>query len=322
MPGQSNRGVSRRRFLASAGVVGVAAVGGCVENVQPEGDTDEVQDVVVTGSSTVYPVSDAMAGAYRDDHENVSVTVDSTGTGGGFQNNFCPGTSVINGASRRIQEPELNTCRDNGVEPIEFQIGADALTVAVNNDLEAVDCMTFAELSQIWRQDGADTWADVRSEWPDEEIKLYGPPSTSGTFDWFNENVIGEEYDHTSDHQKTEKDDALVQGIEGDPYAMGYFGYAYYAEEGDRVKAVEIRRDEEGSCTPPSLENASDGSYPLARPLFIYVDRNALERTEVFEFVSFYLEEAATETVRDVGYVPIDEETRDENLAKLVRERP
>lgn len=312
---------SRRQFLLTAGVVGSASLGGCIENVTERGEGDDAAEVVVTGSSTVFPVSDTMAEDFMGSHD-VNVTVDSTGTGGGFQNHFCPGDSAINGASRRITDEELSRCGANDVEPIEFQVGADALTVAVNNAATWVDCVTFEELSRIWRTDGVEQWSDVRSDWPDEEIGLFGPPPTSGTYDWFAENVIGEEYEHTADHEQTEEDNILLKGIEDNDHAMGYFGYAYYDENSDRVKALEIEREEGDGCTEPSLENASDGSYPMARPLFIYVDRNALDRKPVFDFVSYYLKRAATELVTEIGYVPTNEEVRDENLLKLIKEKP
>ncbi|WP_340101197.1 PstS family phosphate ABC transporter substrate-binding protein [Salinibaculum salinum] len=312
---------SRREFLLTAGVVGSAALGGCIENVTESGGSTDSAEVVVTGSSTVFPVSDTMAENFMADND-VNVTVDSTGTGGGFQNHFCPGDSAINGASRRITDEELSRCGDNDVEPIEFQVGADALTVAVNNAATWVDCVTFEELSRIWREDGVEQWSDVRSDWPDEEIGLFGPPPTSGTYDWFAENVIGEEYEHTADHEQTEEDNVLLKGIEDNDNAMGYFGYAYYDENRDRVKALQIEREEGDGCTDPSLENASDGSYPMARPLFIYVDRNALDRKAVFDFASFYLKQAATELVTEIGYVPTNEEVRDENLLKLIKQKP
>ena len=312
--------VSRREFLLGASAGGAVALSGCVENVRsdPEGDGGQV---IVKGSSTVYLISDLMAQEFMDDNE-INVTVDSTGTGGGFKNHFCPGSSDINGASRPITDEERTSCGTNDVEPIEFQVGRDALTVAVNNEADWIDCLTYEELSQIWRDGGVEQWSDVREEWPDEPIKLFGPAPTSGTYDWFNNNVVGEAYNHTPDHEQTEKDNVIIQGIEDDPYAMGYFGYAYYSENSDRVKAVPVDDGSGEGCVAPTLENATTGSYPMTRPLFIYVNRDALARDEVFDFVSFYLKNAATVLVSEVGYVPIDEATRDDNLAKLLLERP
>ncbi|WP_181684949.1 PstS family phosphate ABC transporter substrate-binding protein [Halorhabdus salina] len=314
--------VSRREFLLGAGAGGAVALSGCVENVRSDPDSGGGQ-VIVKGSSTVYLISDLMAQEFMaPDDVNINVTVDSTGTGGGFKNFFCKDDSDVNGASRPITDEERTSCGESNVEPVEFQVGRDALTVAVNNEAEWVDCLTYEELSRIWRDERVERWSDVREEWPDEPIKLFGPAPTSGTYDWFNNNVIGEDYDHTSEHEQTEKDNIIIQGIENDPYAMGYFGYAYYSENRDRVKAVPVDDGSGKGCVEPTLENAQAGSYPMTRPLFIYVNRQSLARDPVFEFISFYLEEAATGLVSEVGYVPVDEATRDDNLAKLMLERP
>lgn len=313
--------VSRRKFLLGAGGVGATALAGCVENVRSASARGR-DEVIVKGSSTVYLISDSMAEAFMEDN-NVNVTVDSTGTGGGFKNHFCPGTSDINGASRAITEEESENCAANGIEPLEFQVGRDALTVAVNNDNDWIgDGMTYDELSQIWRQDGADRWSDVRDDWPDEQVKLFGPAPTSGTYDWFHNNVIGESYNHTADHQQSEEDNTIIQGIGDNRYAMGYFGFAYYSENSDRVQAVPVASDSDGEYVAPSLENAVGGEYPMTRPLYIYVNRESLSRYGVFDFVAFYIENAATDIVSEVGYVPASEDLRDENLDKLLRERP
>ncbi|QLD89981.1 PstS family phosphate ABC transporter substrate-binding protein [Natronomonas salina] len=320
---------SRRAFIAGGAALGGALVAGCTEtggnddgNNSTGGDGnggsgDLSGEIVITGSSTVFPVSDAMAEEFMKQHSGVDIPVDSTGTGGGFENHFCPGNSDINGASRPIKDSELEQCQSNDVEPVEFQVASDALTVAVNNDADWVDCMTFDELSQIWREDGAQQWSDVRDDWPDEDIELFGPASTSGTYDWFNENVVGEDHGHTAQHEPTEEDNLIVQGIRDSPYAMGYFGFAYYQSNSDQVKAVEVKTEESGSCTPPSLENAKDGSYPLARPLFIYPNESAVQQKHVYEFLKFYFQKAETDMVSDIGYVPSSTDLRDENLGKL-----
>ena len=314
---------SRRAFIASSGALGGALVAGCTDtsgDAGGEGDGNAGAlsgEIVVTGSSTVFPVSDAMAEQFMDEHPDVDVTVDSTGSGGGFENHFCPGNADINGASRPIKDEEVEHCRSNGVEPVEFQVAGDALTMAVNNDADWVDCMTFEEMSQIWREDGAETWSDVRDDWPDEDLELYGPASTSGTYDWFDENVIGEDYGHTARHEPTEEDNLIVQGIQDSEYAMGYFGFAYYRSNADQVKAVEVEAEEGDGCSAPSLENARDGSYPMARPLFVYPSEEAIQREEVYEFLSYYFESAGTDMVSDIGYVPSSADLRDENLERL-----
>ncbi len=306
-------GVSRRKFLAASGVASATALAGC--NVLGDESSDLSGEVNITGSSTVYPISVAFAEEFKKDHSDVDISVDSTGSGGGFENHFCPGNSHINGASRPIKDEEVDHCSENDVEPLEFEIAGDALTVAVNQNADWVDCLTVDELNQIWQPDGAETWSDVRDEWPDKEFELYGAASTSGTFDWFTEYVNGEVGAHRDDYEATEEDNRIVQGIEGSDYAMGYFGYAYYAENKDRIKAVEI--DAGDGCTEPSLENAKDGSYPMARPLFIYPAKDALEEEQVQEFLKYYLESAETDMVSEIGYVPSSEEQMNENLDKL-----
>jgi phosphate transport system substrate-binding protein len=332
MSQEFTRDVSRRTFLVSAGTTGALALAGCTQETGDGGDGGSggsggsgssggdggdglSGEVIVKGSSTVFPISDSFAEAFMQEHDQVNVTVDSTGTGGGFANHFCPGTSDINGASRPIKKSEQEQCSSNDVEPVQFQVAGDAVTMAVNNDADWVDCITPEEMSQIWREDGAEMWSDVRDDWPDEEITLFGPASTSGTFDWFNENIIGSEYNHTTDHQPTEEDEQIVQGIRDNPYAMGYFGFAYYKSNSDLVKALSV--DGGDGCTEPSLANAKDGSYPMARPLYIYVAESALQRDPVYEFVEFYIERAETENVQEIGYVPSSEEQREENLEKL-----
>ncbi|MDS0478537.1 phosphate ABC transporter substrate-binding protein PstS family protein [Natrinema sp. 1APR25-10V2] len=315
---RSVRSFSRRKVLAATGAVGALSLAGCTENTgngAGSGNGDR-ERVVVTGSSTVFPVSDTLAEQFMEQNDDVSVTTDSTGTGGGFSNNFCPGNSDINGASRPIQDAELQNCRDNGVEPIEFQIGKDAVTMAVNND-SPVDCLSYDQLAQIWSQNGAQTWSDVNSEWPDAQIQRYGPPSTSGTFDWFRNNVIGDAGSHVQQYEKTENDNELITGISSTENAIGYFGYAYYQQNEDKLKALEISQSEGGECVAPSIDAAQSGDYPMARPLYIYASEEALQRDPVYNFVEFYIEQSSTNTISDVGYVPVSEEQAQSNLEKL-----
>ncbi|MFC6837057.1 PstS family phosphate ABC transporter substrate-binding protein [Halomarina ordinaria] len=330
MADDSIRGISRRKFIAASGTAGALALAGCTQqNTGGGGGGDDngsgngsgggslSGEVIITGSSTVFPVSNEFAELFMDEHPDVNVTVDSTGSGGGFENNFCPGDSDINGASRPITDEEVENCESNDVTPVEFQVASDALTVAVNNEADWVDSMTFDELSQIWRDDGAQMWSDVRDDWPDEELELFGPASTSGTYDWFNENVIGEDYQHTAEHEPTEEDNLIVQGIQDSQYAMGYFGYAYYSENEDSVKAVEIREEEGDDPVAPSLDAASEGTYPLARPLFIYASEAAAEREEVAAFLEFYIENSGNDTVAEIGYVPAGDDVIEENMETL-----
>ncbi|MFC6757006.1 MULTISPECIES: PstS family phosphate ABC transporter substrate-binding protein [Haloarcula] len=307
--------VSRRKFIAATGAASAAAIAGCTENTGEESEGLS-GDVVVKGSSTVFPVSDTFAENFMEENSDVNVTVDSTGSGGGFKNHFCPGEADLNGASRPITGEEEEQCGENDVTPVEFQVASDAVTMAVNNEADFVDCVTPDEMSQIWREGGAEQWSDVRDEWPDEDIVKFGPAETSGTYDWFNENIVGEDYNHTAEHQPTEEDETIVAGIRDNEYAIGYFGYAYYNSNSDDVKALEV--DGGDGCTEPSLANAKDGSYPMARPLFIYASESSLEeKDQVYAFLEYFLENAETETVEDIGYVPSNTELRDQNLSKL-----
>ncbi|SEV80774.1 PstS family phosphate ABC transporter substrate-binding protein [Natrinema salifodinae] len=313
--GRSVDAVSRRKFIAATGALSATALAGCSETT----DSDDLSgEVVVTGSSTVFPISDAMAERFMEENPAVNVTVDPTGSGGGFENYFCPGDADVNGASRPIKSEEEDHCGENDVTPVEMEIGGDALTMAVSPENDWVDCMSFDEMAQIWEDGGADTWSDVNSEWPDEEIVRYGPDTTSGTYDWFTENVVGEAGNHTTDYEGTEDDNTIVQALENDPYAMGYFGYAYYSENEDRVKALEVKESEGDECAEPSLQAASDGTYPMARPLYIYPSEEALESEEVYEFVNYYLENSTEDWIADdVGYVPSSDDQADENLSTL-----
>jgi phosphate transport system substrate-binding protein len=312
--------VSRRNVLAAGGAALAITIAGCMSDENPNegsgngGGGSGSGDIVITGSSTVYPVTVAMAEEYEQEND-VSISVDSTGSGGGFENHFIPGNSDINGASRPISEEEQQAAEENDVNPIEFQIASDALTFAVNPEADWVDCLTFEEVAQIWGPEGAENWSDVRSNWPDEPFELYGPASTSGTFDWVTENVIGEAGAHRSDYEGTEDDNIIIQGIEGSQYAMGYFGYSYYLENEDAVKALAI--DNGDGCIAPSLENASDGSYPMARPLFVYAAEESLQNEAVADFMRYYIENSSSELVSEIGYVPANEDLVEENLTKL-----
>ena len=308
---RSSSPLSRREFLAAAGVGTAVGLAGCTSVF-----ARDARAVNIAGSSTVFPVTEAVGSAFTQLHPGVTVSISMTGTGGGFSNFFCPGMTHINNASREIAESEVEHCAENGVEPIEFTIATDALTVVVNPNADWIDCMTVEELRQIWRADGAERWSDVREEWPDEEIELYGADTTSGTFDYFKEAIIGEEANHRGDYYATERDRTIVQGVRGSEYAMGYFGFAYYSENPEKIKAVAI--DSGDGCVEPSLETAMNGEYaPLSRPLFIYVAKNALSEPEVRNFVRFYIQRAATDLVSEVGYVPITDEQREENLTRL-----
>jgi phosphate transport system substrate-binding protein len=281
---------------------------------QQEGGSEELSgSVKVAGSSTVYPVTTAMAEEFAKVHPKVEIPIQSTGSGGGFKNFFIPGKTDLNNASRTIKESEIEGAQANGIEPIEFMVGTDAITNVVNPEADWVDGLTVEQLAHIWRPDSpAKKWSDVDPSWPDEEIELYGPTAASGTFDYFTEEIMGEGGASRADFQKTEQDNTIVQAVSNSKYALGYFGMAYYLENKDKVKALAV----EGVM--PSIETAKSGEYsPLSRPLFVYVSSKALERPEVQAFMEFYLERIDTELIKEVGYVPMTTKDKEEQLAKL-----
>lgn len=268
----------------------------------------------------MFPLATAIAEEFRRQHPDVEISISSTGSGGGFQNHFCPGNTDFNNASRPIQPEEEQLCSENGVEPVELKVATDALTVVVNNDADWVDCVTVEELEQIWQPNGATSWSDVRSEWPDQEFELYGAASTSGTFDYFTEVVMGEEGRHRQDYSATERDRNIVQGVSGSEAAMGYFGFSYYFNNPDQVKALEIENPDTGECVAPGIDTASSGAYsPLARPLFTYPATDALAEEHVAEFARFFVGNSTNEDIvaQQVGYVPNTEETMQEMLDRL-----
>jgi phosphate transport system substrate-binding protein len=257
--------------------------------------------IKVAGSSTVYPITVAVAEEFNKLYPDVEVAVQSTGTGGGFKNFFMPGKTDINDASRPIKDSEIEECKANGFEPLEFRVGTDAVTIVVSPQATWVDNMTVEELAKIWRPDNpAQTWKDVNPSWPNEKIELYGPTSASGTFEFFTEEVMKKAGASRSDYQGTEQDNTIVQAVAGSKNAMGYFGMAYYLENKDRVKALKV------GGVAPSLETAKSGQYkPLSRPLFIYVNSESLKRPEMEAFIRFYLDQIDTSMISQIGYVPM-----------------
>jgi phosphate transport system substrate-binding protein len=261
--------------------------------------------IEMDGSSTVFPISEAVAEEFvRETGGTVQVTVAMSGTGGGFKR-FCAGETPISNASRPIKDSERALCQQNNVEPVELQVAIDGLAVLVHPENNYVECLTVAELKKIWEPGSrVARWSEVRAGLPNESFKLYGPGTNSGTFDYFTEVVVGEAGASRGDYTASEDDNVLVQGVRGDRNALGYFGYAYYAENQGQLKAIGV--DGGSGCVQPTPETVKSGQYaPLSRPLFIYVSRAALQRPEVAAFVRYYLE-SAPELVPEVGYVPLD----------------
>lgn len=272
------------------------------------GDTEGTLsgEVKIDGSSTVFPISEAIAEEFRSEAPNVRVTVGVSGTGGGFQK-FIRGDIDINNASREIQPSEIKKAEENGVDYVRLSVAYDGLAVVVNPQNDWVDYLTVEELEKIWEpsaQGEITKWSQIREGWPDEEFHLYGPGVASGTYDYFTEVIVGESGSSRGDFTASEDDNVLVQGVATDKYALGFFGLAYFEENEDRLKLVGVDNTS-GNPIVPTLETVANDTYsPLSRPLFIYVSESAAQKKPVQEFVEFYLNNAP-ELSKDIGYVPM-----------------
>jgi phosphate transport system substrate-binding protein len=263
-------------------------------------------DVVTAGSSTVFPLTERMAERYQNEGYADQITIDSIGTGAGFERFCVAGETDIANASRAIDEDEVAACEATGRTPLEFRVGTDALAVVVNPANDFATDLTLEQLALAFST--AETWADVDPSFPDESIARYSPGTDSGTFDYFVEAIFDEDSAPilaAGNIQFSEDDNVLVQGVEGDPYAIGYFGYAYYLENADLLKLVNVEGVE------PTAASAESGDYPLSRPLYIYSDATIMqEKSQVADFINFYLT-FANEEIIDVGYFPASEEALD-----------
>ncbi len=275
--------------------------------------------VRIDGSSTVYPITEAVAEEFQKAKKGaVKVTVGISGTGGGFKK-FCRGETDIADASRPILKKEMDGCKEKGIEYIELPVAYDGLAVMVNPKNTWIKSLTVADLKKMWEpaaQGKIKKWNQVRPEWPDAPLKLFGPGADSGTFDYFTEAIVGKSKSSRGDFTASEDDNVLVQGIAGDKNALGYFGLAYYEENKNKLKVVPIINPATNKAVVPSLQTVMDGTYaPLSRPIFIYVSRKSLDKPEVKEFVDFYLKNSA-KLVKQVKYVPLPAKAY-----KLVEER-
>ena len=264
--------------------------------------------IKIDGSSTVFPVTEAVAEEFRVEQPDVQVTIGISGTGGGFKK-FGRGETDISNASRPIKQKEIDICEENGIAYQELTVAYDGLAVLVNPQNDWVDYFTIEELKKLWEPDAQGKimrWNQIRPEWPDKEVHLFGPGIASGTYDYFTEAVVGESGASRGDFTASEDDNVLVQGIAGDKYGLGFFGLAYYEENKDKLRLVSV----DGGDGPvfPSLETVSNGTYsPLSRPLFVYVNSNAAKKVAVAEFINFYIANATTLTT-EIGYVPLPDE--------------
>lgn len=263
-------------------------------------------NAIVDGSSTVFPISQAMAAAFTKNNPDVKVNVGVSGTGGGFKK-FCAGQTDITGASRPINSQEMELCQQNKIEYTELPIAFDGLAVVVSSQNDFISCLKTGELKQIWEpaaQGKITNWNQVRGSFPDRPLQLYGPDAASGTFDYFTLATVGQEGKSRTDYKPSANDDALVQGVAANPNALGYFGYAYYLKNQDKLKLVGI--DSGYGCVQPSPKTIADGSYqPLSRPVFIYVKKAAAARPEVNALTNFYLNPDNANIILQVGDVPL-----------------
>lgn len=306
--------------LAACGGAETATTGGDTATSEPA-DAGLAGDVLIDGSSTVFPISEAMAEEFGAANSGVNVTVNLSGSGGGFKK-FCAGETDISNASRPIKDKEVTLCGDAGIEFIEVPVAYDGLTIVVNPENDWAQCLTIEQLNAMWSPDaessGVDTWAKADSAFPDEPLALYGPGADSGTFDYFTDEVNGDEGVSRGDYQASEDDNLIVNGVQGEKGGLGYFGYAYYEENQGALKAAEIQ-NESGDCVAPSRETISDGSYnPMSRPLFFYVKVDSYDsKPQVKAFVDYMIDPSNASLIGDVGYVPLPADAVAASQARL-----
>ena len=295
--------------VAATVAVTTVALGTVVANAQSN-------LIAIDGSSTVFPITEAVAEEYMAANPGTNISVGVSGTGGGFKK-FCAGETVISNASRPIKDSELADCQANGINPERIDVAYDAITVVINPANTFARNLTVDQLQEMWSSETPPTsWAQIDPSFPDEPLNLYGPGTDSGTFDYFNEVILGDDLDSRGDYTASEDDNVLVLGVSRDRNALDYFGLAYFEENSEVLDAVAIQGPEtDGQYIQPSSETIND-YIPLARPIFIYVDPATLDaRPEVSAFVEFYLDQAADTSsdniVGDVGYVPLAPEDYD-----------
>jgi len=300
--------------LLTVSTLALTACGGANETDGGNGGDDQLTgDVAIDGSSTVFPILEAVSEEYTAVQPGVRAPVGVSGTGGGFKR-FVAGETDMSNASRHIKEEEAAFAKENGVEYIELELAKDGLSVIVNPENDWVDYLTVEELTLMWTDESVETWSDIRSEWPDEKIEFFSPGTDSGTFDYWSEVILGES-DVRRDAQLSEDDNVLVTGVSGSKNAIGYFGYAYYIENKDKLKIVPIDNGE--GPVEPNAETINTGEYaPLSRPIFTYVNKESLSRPEVYDYVTF-MNEVVGDLALEVGYINLPEENYEANTEKI-----
>lgn len=317
--------------IASAGTLALAITscgqtGGNQEQAtEGSGEGSQLSgSVAIDGSSTVFPITEAMAEEFQTKYNDVRVTVGVSGSGGGFEK-FCNDETDISNASRPIRQSEIERCNEAGINFIEIPVAFDGISIVKNPQNDWAQCLTTQELETIWNpeaQNKITNWQDVRSSFPDQELSLYGPGTDSGTFDYFTEVIVGEASASRGDYTASEDDNVIVQGVSNDEGALGYLGLAYYTENQDKMDAIEIddQNAENGEgCIAPSDQTVSEGTYqPLSRPLFVYVKQSAAEnKPQVRQFVQFYMDSANRDLISEVGYVPLTDSLYQQALKRF-----
>lgn len=284
----------------------------------PGASNGQGEAITVDGSSTVYPISQAVAEAYKEKNPGIEISVGLAGTGGGFKK-FALGDLDICDASRPIRDSEKEACAQGGIEYLELEVAIDALTVVVNPSNDWVPCMSVSQLKKIWEPDSKVTkWNEVDPNWPDHKIELFGADTDSGTFDYFTEVIVGKAKQSRTDYTGNSNDNILVQGVADEKYSLGYFGFGYYAENPDRLKAVAIKATDDADCVLPSAETVDNNTYlPLSRPLYIYVNKKSMQRKAVAEYVQFYLSEAGQKMVTERKFLLMKPAVLTEMQARL-----
>ena len=313
----------RWRILMAAMTALAVLAAGCGNYEGPAGAAPVAQDgdeeanasgsIEIDGSSTVAPLTDAVAEEYANEVSGVTVNVGVSGTGGGFER-FCAGETDISDASRPIKDEEAALCEEAGVEYIELRVGTDALTMVTSPETDFVDCLTTEQVTKIFGPDDtATSWSDLDPSFPDEEITVFAPGQDSGTYDFMVEDVLGLE-ESQQDYAASEDDNIIAQGVIGTPGSWGFFGFAYYQESADSLKVLQYDKGE--GCVGPSVETAQDESYGMTRPLFIYVRTDSLQRQHIAAFTTYYLDTVG-DLITDIGYIPEPEDSLAEAQATL-----
>ncbi len=272
------------------------------------GGTAVSQEVKVEGSSTLFPISEAMAEEFKNTNQEVEVTIGLSSSGAGFKK-LCAGETDISNVSRPIKKSEMELCAENGIEYVEVPVAFDGISVVVNKGNNWATCFKASDLGKMWNvatEEKVKNWSQVGSNFPEKDLRLYGPGTDSATFDYFVEAIMGKKGESRGDYTASDDDNVIVQGVTTDEGGLGYFGYAYYKENKDKLKAVAIENSD-GKCVEPSQNTIADGSYnPLSRPIFFYVKKSSLSENEAVKaFVEYQIDPANSKLISEVGYVPL-----------------